>query len=581
MIRAARSYQDARGSPAPAIRRVARGPVVPVQMKAGCSCGGGCPDCSAKTSRLEDEAEAAADSFVQRKAAPDLSPAEEEPMQSRDGGAGGGEVPLADPGAGEALPRELAASLGGHFGRDFSGVRVHHDTAAGRSARQLGARAWTLGRDIVFAPGEYAPAAAEGRHLIAHEVAHVVQQGHAPAVPGGVAKPLSPAPRSIQRLCGPSEIGDVPGCVDTGGDIFGEPFLFNVNCDTFRPGEEDRLRGAARDLLGSAATVSVHGFASEDGAADFNRDLSCMRANRAAQILRDVGLAVVALHSHGGVPGEAAERRSVVLDPRSEPAPVPEPVPVEEDRETPAPDPVQCGDFETWVVRTVLNIDPTLLGDVTECLCEFIKLADVMESIAQLVASGIFPKRLAVLIEIADCLCNFWDWLQLVYETGSDGGCWAFENYDSSDFARTVGFFTATIADCFSQTISNWVMDQLGDLLFELLVIEGGAAGSPGGPVGAGGGAVLGAVIAVLARVVLVEKVAEVGDLIADLFLYLSQNQISHGTIFPLDGCRSCGRIPSHFGGPDWSGYCDSANEYLIPKALRVPDWHGAEEQPE
>jgi hypothetical protein len=59
---------------------------------------------------------------------------------------------------------------------DFSAVRVHTDGAAAESAGALGAEAYTLGSDIVFAQGRYAPRAESGRELLAHELAHVVQQ---------------------------------------------------------------------------------------------------------------------------------------------------------------------------------------------------------------------------------------------------------------------------------------------------------------------------------------------------------------------------------------------------------------------
>jgi hypothetical protein len=61
------------------------------------------------------------------------------------------------------------------FGHDFSRVRVHSDTKAAQSADAVGARAYAVGRHLVFGPGEYAPATAQGRSLIAHELAHVVQ----------------------------------------------------------------------------------------------------------------------------------------------------------------------------------------------------------------------------------------------------------------------------------------------------------------------------------------------------------------------------------------------------------------------
>jgi hypothetical protein len=65
------------------------------------------------------------------------------------------------------------------FGRDLSRVRVHSGTAADQSARELNARAYTVGHDIVFGAGRYAPHTSAGRHLLAHELTHVVQQGKA------------------------------------------------------------------------------------------------------------------------------------------------------------------------------------------------------------------------------------------------------------------------------------------------------------------------------------------------------------------------------------------------------------------
>jgi hypothetical protein len=55
-------------------------------------------------------------------------------------------------------------------------VRVHAEGHAGEAARKVGARAFAVGQHIVFAPGAFAPASASGRHLLAHELAHVVQQ---------------------------------------------------------------------------------------------------------------------------------------------------------------------------------------------------------------------------------------------------------------------------------------------------------------------------------------------------------------------------------------------------------------------
>lgn len=64
-----------------------------------------------------------------------------------------------------------------HFGRDLSHVRIHTDQRAAESAKAIRARAFTVGPDIVFAPGEYASHTPEGRRLLGHELTHVLQQG--------------------------------------------------------------------------------------------------------------------------------------------------------------------------------------------------------------------------------------------------------------------------------------------------------------------------------------------------------------------------------------------------------------------
>jgi Domain of unknown function (DUF4157) len=66
------------------------------------------------------------------------------------------------------------------FGHDFSKVRVHTDAEAAESAQAVNALAYTVGRDVVFGAGQYAPQTSEGRRLLAHELTHVVQQQQIP-----------------------------------------------------------------------------------------------------------------------------------------------------------------------------------------------------------------------------------------------------------------------------------------------------------------------------------------------------------------------------------------------------------------
>lgn len=78
---------------------------------------------------------------------------------------------------GQPLETALRQDMEARFGHDFARVRVHTDAAAQRSAREVHAQAYTVGRDIVFGAGHYAPGSVSGRRLLAHELTHVLQQG--------------------------------------------------------------------------------------------------------------------------------------------------------------------------------------------------------------------------------------------------------------------------------------------------------------------------------------------------------------------------------------------------------------------
>jgi uncharacterized protein DUF4157 len=77
---------------------------------------------------------------------------------------------------GQPLAESERAFFEPRFGADFSQLRVHTDAKAAEAARAVNARAFTVGNDVVFAAGQYAPGASKGRRLMAHELTHVVQQ---------------------------------------------------------------------------------------------------------------------------------------------------------------------------------------------------------------------------------------------------------------------------------------------------------------------------------------------------------------------------------------------------------------------
>jgi len=88
-------------------------------------------------------------------------------------------------GGGESLAAPVRGFFENRLGHDFSRVRVHTGASAGATARALGALAYTMGNDIVFGAGQYAPETSDGRRLLAHELTHVVQQGAAGPLPTG------------------------------------------------------------------------------------------------------------------------------------------------------------------------------------------------------------------------------------------------------------------------------------------------------------------------------------------------------------------------------------------------------------
>jgi hypothetical protein len=95
-------------------------------------------------------------------------------------GAAAGEAPgiaheaLLSPG--QPLDKNTRAFFEPRFGHDLSRVRVHADADAAASARAIGALAYTIGPNLVFAKGQYAPNERAGRRLLAHELAHTIQQ---------------------------------------------------------------------------------------------------------------------------------------------------------------------------------------------------------------------------------------------------------------------------------------------------------------------------------------------------------------------------------------------------------------------
>jgi outer membrane protein OmpA-like peptidoglycan-associated protein len=103
-------------------------------------------------------------------------------------------------GAGRPLDPVNRSSMESRFGEDFGNVRIHTDGHATETARWVGALAYTLRSDIFFAAGRYRPWTRDGRRLLAHELAHVIQQGGAAPADLRVSEPGNSAEWEADRV---------------------------------------------------------------------------------------------------------------------------------------------------------------------------------------------------------------------------------------------------------------------------------------------------------------------------------------------------------------------------------------------
>ncbi len=117
---------------------------------------------------------------------------EEKPIQKKSENPSQGEIPETSwlenqlnnlKGSGDRLPDESRSFMESRFGADFSDVNVHTGSQSEVLNRSLNAQAFTHGSDVYFGEGKYNPESHQGKHLLAHELTHVVQQGNAPVSP--------------------------------------------------------------------------------------------------------------------------------------------------------------------------------------------------------------------------------------------------------------------------------------------------------------------------------------------------------------------------------------------------------------
>ena len=202
---------------------------------------------------------------------------------------------------GHALDQGTRAFMELRFGHSFGDVRVHTSTAAAESARSLDAHAYTVGNDIVFGSGRYSPDSNSGRHLLAHELTHTIQQNA-----GG-----HPARACLQRApaedCGEPNVKD-EGLSCTGKEHDGRGVMiptaagngwelrnFDVDKHFLKGAHEDALDDIAdklEDFLKANPDERIHllGEASTTAGDCYNMRLSRRRTRCVAAALEARGI---------------------------------------------------------------------------------------------------------------------------------------------------------------------------------------------------------------------------------------------------------------------------------------------------
>ncbi len=256
-------------------------------------------------------------SFIQRKA--DVGQSQASPTVSN--------RIEASRGGGSPLPVTTQTFMESRFGADFGGVRIHTGSEAGHLSAELNAQAFTVGSDIYFNQGKFAPESASGQHLLAHELTHTIQQGGARTGINRMSQEdevdlLSSgttAPEQIQRQEIPlTRSQEIARSNTSPGEasVSLQPMsisIYNFAIDSYQ------LKAGHRQVLAEITSllshqnalnwrVDVTGHADSSGEPVVNDPLSVRRANEVRRFLRRQLGARITSHGEGeDVPFESNE----------------------------------------------------------------------------------------------------------------------------------------------------------------------------------------------------------------------------------------------------------------------------------
>ena len=193
------------------------------------------------------------------------------PGESEDEVANGLEPSLTKmAGKGNALPEDTLNEMSSSFANDFSAVGIHSDSESAILNKQLHSQAFTYGNDIYFNTGKYNPGSTRGKHLIAHELTHVLQQGG--------------AKKSVQRL--PDDKHDLTAVSLSGDSVLEKTFDNKAIIGKFSNSKGDHVRRIQDALIqlgidvGESGADSKYGTDTENAVKTFQLDAGMSKAEQ-------------------------------------------------------------------------------------------------------------------------------------------------------------------------------------------------------------------------------------------------------------------------------------------------------------
>jgi outer membrane protein OmpA-like peptidoglycan-associated protein len=304
-------------------------------------------------------------------------------------------------GGGNRMSESTLSFMESRFNADFLGVKIHTDSNAVQMSRELNAQAFTVGNDIYFNAGKYSPESSSGKHLLAHELTHTVQQGGTKIKRkieeveiGFLQRKSSDIQRQeVEELMTRQQEIDLSNSSEGEIAIQPSPLIFTlsnftINSASLKQRHRDVLREIAhfmRAVPSDRFNIRIEGNTDDTGSDAVNNPLSLRRAASVRNLLRQLRVGNLQVEGEGehnplasneSISGRSINRRVEIAfvpristpTPSPQPTPIPQPVP--DPIPTPIPQPVPDPTPIPTPQLTPTPVVPTLPPGAEDSFCE-------------------------------------------------------------------------------------------------------------------------------------------------------------------------------------------------------------------